>query len=167
MAKTNTGSGVNEPVRESIWEQNGFLGEEKSDFELSKRNYPEISLLYLNQAYLTVQKGEDKVYSDHVILGQISAAANSPDDMKTYECAENEVKLVAPFYNEQTGEVLGLRKSLGFINLRGDEEDAFFNYGFSKNKSKVLYAAQKMVTSKVFSGTVFKRHRNEMLKEKR
>ena len=167
MAKTNTGSGVNEPVREPIWEQNGFLGEEKSDFELSKRNYPEISSLYLNQAYLTVQKGEDKVYSDHVILGQISAAANSPDDMKTYECAENEVKLVAPFYNEQTGEVLGLRKSLGFINLRGDEEDAFFNYGFSKNKSKVLYAAQKMVTPKVFSGTVFKRHRNEMLKEKR
>ena len=43
---------------------------------------------------MTVRKGKNIIYDDHVILGQIIAAANSPDDTKNYECAENEVKIV-------------------------------------------------------------------------
>ena len=43
----------------------------------------------------------------------------------------------------------------------------FFNYAFSKDKSKVLYVAQKIVIPHVFSGNVFKQYQNEMLKDKR
>ena len=60
-----------------------FSGEEKSDFGLNKKSYLENYLFYLNKAYLIVQKYVNKLYADHVTLGQIIAAANSPDDTET------------------------------------------------------------------------------------
>ena len=77
------------------------------------------------------------------------------------------MKIVTPMYNEETGEFLGLKKSLAFINVWEDEEKTYFNHGFSNDKSKVLYASQKMLILNVFSGTVLKRYQNEMLKGKR
>lgn len=101
-----------------------------------------------------MQKVENIIYANHIILGQIITAANSPDDIEPYEHVENEVKLVRPLYNEQTGEFLGLRKSLAFINVLGEKEESF------KDKSKVLYVAQKIVIPHVFSGNVFKQYQN-------
>lgn len=93
---------------------------------MNKVDCPENYLFYLNQSYLNVQKGENIIYANHIIPGQIITAANSPDDIEPYQHVENEVKLVRPLYNEQTGEFLGLRKSLTFINVHGEEEESFF-----------------------------------------
>ena len=82
--------------------------EMKSDFGMNKVNYPENTLFYLNQAYLTVQKDKNLIYNNHIILGQIIPTANFPDDIENYEYTKNEVKLVRPLYNGQTGEFLGL-----------------------------------------------------------
>ena len=49
-----------------------------------------------------MQKGENIIYANHIIPGQIITAANSPDDIEPYQHVENEVKLVRPLYNEQT-----------------------------------------------------------------
>lgn len=95
--------------------------EMKSDFGMNKVNYPENTLFYLNQAYLTVQKDKNLIYNNHIILGQIIPTANFPDNIENYECTKNEVKLVRPLYNGQTGEFLGLRKSLAFINIRREK----------------------------------------------
>ena len=73
-----------------------------------------------------MQKGENIIYANHIIPGQIITAANSPDDIEPYQHVENEGKLVRPLYNEQTGEFLGLRKSLTFIKVHGEEEESFF-----------------------------------------
>ena len=34
-----------------------------------------------------------------------------------------------------------LKKTLGLINVRADEKEVFLNYGYDKEKSKILYAA--------------------------
>ena len=65
-------------------------------------------LFYLIQAYLTVQKGENVILAEYVILGQIIDAANSPFEIETYANAENGVKLAGTLYKEQNGEFLGL-----------------------------------------------------------
>ena len=63
--------------------------------------------------------------------------------MSTYILKENEVKMVGPKYNPKTGEFLGLYENVGFIVVRGSPEEVFFNYGYDKEKSKVLYAHHK------------------------
>ena len=93
---------------ESLHGQNGFFGEEKSVFGINKVKYLKNPLFYLIQAYLTVQKGENIIHAEHVILGQIIAAANSPYEIETYRNAENEVKLAGTLYKKPTGEFLGL-----------------------------------------------------------
>ena len=55
-----------------------------------------------------MQKGENIIHAEHVILGQIIAAANSPYEIETYRNAENEVKLAGTLYKKPTGEFLGL-----------------------------------------------------------
>ena len=84
-----------------------------------------------------MQRGKNIAYTDHVILGQIIVAENSPDDIGTYECVKNEVKLVRLCTTNRL------------------------------DKSKILYAVQKIVIPNVFFGIVFKRHQNEMLNKKR
>ena len=38
---------------------------------MEKVNFPENSLIYVNQAYLTIQKSKKIYYRDYYILGQI------------------------------------------------------------------------------------------------
>ena len=43
---------------ESVWRQYGFFDLRKSDYSIEKVNYSENTILYLNQAYLTVKKNQ-------------------------------------------------------------------------------------------------------------
>ena len=69
-------------------------------------NYPENTISYVNQAYLTVQKNKKIYYCDHYI-GQIVEACNPPENIDTYMCKDREVKIIRPCYNVNTGEFLG------------------------------------------------------------
>ena len=78
--------------------------------------------------------------------------------MSTYVLKENEVKIVRPKYNPETGEFLGLYETVRFIVVRGSPEEVFFNYGYDKEKSKVLYSHYRRRILNSFSGTIFNRH---------
>ena len=39
---------------ERVWKQAGFFGEIRTDYNMEKVNFPENSLIYTNQAYLTI-----------------------------------------------------------------------------------------------------------------
>ena len=63
-------------------ERKRFLGNQKSDFTITKVNFPENTSVYCNQGtILTLKAGEYAIYLDHVILGQIIAANISPPNL--------------------------------------------------------------------------------------
>ena len=68
---SNSGSSSSDICSEKSWSKGRFYKDERSDFGIEKVNYPENSLLYVNQGYLT----------NHFILGQVIPAANVPTDV--------------------------------------------------------------------------------------
>ena len=105
---------------------------------MEKLNYLENTILYLNQAYLTVTKNKNIYYCDFFVLGQTVEAANPPEDILAYVLNENKVKIIRLKYNAETGEFLGLYKTVGFMVVRGSPGEVFFNYGYDKEKPKVI-----------------------------
>ena len=48
---------------ESLWAKDGFFNEQRSELNLSKANFPENTLVYVNQARIsTVKAGEQAIY---------------------------------------------------------------------------------------------------------
>ena len=151
---------------EFIWSQHGFFGEQNIDLTIPKANFPELTLCYINQARVSlVKSGGRAIYCDNVILGQIMpmAALDPSIDLKTYEPNENEVVMYVPLYNVNTGLFRGLTHKLGLITVRGDEQERFFSYGYSKEKSKVLYCNMKTQLPNIFSSTCFTKHTQTLL----
>ena len=116
-------------------------------------NYLENTILYLNQAYVTVTKNKKVYYCDFFVLGQIV------EDISTYFVKENKVKMIRPKYNAETGEFLGLYETIGFMAVRGSPDEVFFNYGYDKDKFKVLYSHYRRRIPNSFCGTIFNRQR--------
>ena len=89
---------------EAIWKKNGFFSDQKGEFTISKNNFPENTLAYCNQGTIsTVKSGENAIYLDHVVLGQIIQVRNCPPDIENYGCGRNEVKFIMPDYNITNG----------------------------------------------------------------
>ena len=151
--------GSEEISAERVWRQYGFFDSGKSYYSMEKVNYPENTILYLNQAYLTVKENKTIYYRDFFVLGQIVEAANPPEDIATYVLKENKVKMIRPKSNAETGEFLGLYETVRFMVVRGSPDEVFFNYGYNKDKSKVLYLDYRRRIPNSFSGTIFNRHR--------
>ena len=121
---------------QKVWKNNAFFKDIKPELNLEKVNMPENALYYVNQSFLsTVNNGDIAMYNQNFILGQLIPAANQPKDIATYECNENEVKLLCCIYNLDSGEFKGIREQLAYIVLRGDKNEIFFSYGFEKSKS--------------------------------
>ena len=116
--------------------------------------------LHVNQSFLTVQKCQKMFHQDHYILCQITEAANIPTYIEIYECRPEEVKLFCPKDDSSTGEFLGLYKTIGLIIVRGDHNEAFFDYGYKKEKSKLLYSVQRKHIPNFLSGTLFDKFRD-------
>ena len=122
-----TGTGNKKSTdNEKIWNKPGFFGDQVADFTTNKVNFPENTLVYPNQGNITPVRRDLAVYLDYVILEQLIPAMNSPENIDEYECLPNEVKMVIPLYNADTGEFLGLEKRLASIMVRGDQNEAFF-----------------------------------------
>ena len=153
---------------ERVWRSDGYFRDVRPGLKLEKRNIPENCLLYNNQALLsTVKNGELAMYNHNFIIGQIIPAANQPDDISTYECAPNEVKLYTCIYDINTGEFKGIRESLAYIISRGDGEEVFLSYGCGAAKAKVLYASSKQKIPDAFSANCFNKHFSKIMNEKR
>ena len=58
-----------------VWKINCYFRDERSDLGLEKIKFPEITLAYFTQAYLTFKKGENISNCDYFTIVQIIAAA--------------------------------------------------------------------------------------------
>ena len=121
-----------ESSAERVWRQNGVFVDQRTDFTTVKANFPENTLVYVNNGSITPVKGGPAVYFDFVILAQILPIANPPPglDLDIYKFQGNETLIYTLLYNTENGLYRGLTKKLGCITLRGDANETFFSYGF-------------------------------------
>ena len=71
--------------------------------------------------------------------------------------------ICVPMYNTVTGLYYGLTKKLGVIILQGDAQECFFSYGYSKEKSALLYCSMKAPLPNTFCPTCFRKHKQLLL----
>ena len=132
---------------EKVWQESGFFGDHRSDLTIQKANFPENTLCYVNQGSVLIVKG-----GSQAIYLQLMPLAN-PDpsiNLETHVFQEHEALLYVPFYNKVTGLYGGLTKKLAHIILRGDDSERFYSYGFSKEKSALLYCTHKDPLPNIF-----------------
>ena len=81
-----------ESSTERVWRENDFFGDQKTDLTIVKANFPENTLVYVNNGSITPVKGGHAMYLDFVILAQILSVANpsSEINLDTYKFQENE-----------------------------------------------------------------------------
>lgn len=82
-----------------VWPSFGYFKEQVTDYSMEKVNFPENSLLYINQADATIQKGQKIFYGKHFILRQKIETANVPTDIKSYVHRPEEVKIYRLLYH--------------------------------------------------------------------
>ena len=70
-----------------------------------------------------------------------------------------------PVYNKATGLYGGLTKKLAYSTLRGDANERFFSFDYSKERSTSLYCTMKHPLASIFSCTAFKKHHGFLLDE--
>ena len=153
---------------EKVWQESGFFDERRGGLTISKANFPENTFVYASQAPVsTVKGGERAIYVEFVVLAQLIPIAN-PDpsiNLDTYEFKENETLLYMFVYNKATGLCSGLTKKLARITLRGEVNERFYSYGYSKENSSVLYCTMKHPLPNVFHCTTFKKRHGDLLNE--
>ena len=69
------------------------------------------------------------------------------------------MKIFRPCYDNVTGHFQGLYESLGYIMVRGEADEHFLGYGYSKQNSEMLHSFHKKCMPNSFSGTFFNRHK--------
>ena len=78
---------------------------------LSKVNFPEITLCYVNQGQVSLVKGgEQAIYLEYVVCSQIMPLANPSINLDIHKFEDNQVLLYVPIYNKSTGLYGGLKK---------------------------------------------------------
>ena len=142
-----------------LWRKNGFFSSQVCDFSLEKANLPESTIFYLNQVYLSYKDNKKLYYTDFFIAGQITALLNQPENLEEYTPQESEVKILRSKYDATSGNFLGLENCLAYLTVHGDFQEQFFDYGYSKENSKILYSTHKMKVPNSFSTTIFNRQR--------
>ena len=115
------------------WKNYGYFNQQACDFSIEKANLPEMSILYINQAYQSYKDNKKVYYYDYFIVGQVTPCLNPPEDLKIYECQPNEAKIYRPKYDTVSGEFLGLFQTLGYLTVWGDSGKCFLDYGCSKD----------------------------------
>ena len=115
-----------------VWPEHGYFKQQPCDFGMDKENFPENSIIYINQGYLTVKDNRKLNFAAYYLIGQINVCANPPEDIDNYVCQYREVKIYCPHYDPVKGNFLGLYKTLGYIVFRGDPEEHFLDYGYCK-----------------------------------
>ena len=135
-----------EKIKKSInlWENFGYFGTESCDFSIEKANLPENTIFYINQGYQFVKDGQNVYYNDVFIIAEIMLLAQQPKEIESYVLNDNEVKILRPRYDPISGEFLGIEYCVALVTVRNDPEEQFFDYGYHKENSKVLYSTRKL-----------------------
>ena len=60
---------------------------------------------------------------------------------------------------------VGLTRKLGHITLRSDVNERFYSFGYSKERSSLLYCVNKQPLPNIFHCTAFKQHHGFLLNE--
>ena len=153
---------------EKVWQESGSFDDHRSDLTIQKANFPENALCSVSQGSVSLLKGGGQViYLEFVVCGQLMPLAN-PDpsiNLETHVFQENEALLYVPVYNKATGLYGGLTKKLAHITLRGDDSKRFYSYGFSKEKSALLYCTHEDRLLNIFHCPAFKKHHGLLLDE--
>ena len=137
VVSTSESRNSGDTCSEKVWPSWGFVREKRSDFGMDKVNYPENTLLYINQAHLTTQKGESILYADHFISDQI-ISVNVLNNVENCKCWSDDVKIISPLCDVSTGDFKEFDEIIGFLSVRGDFDITFFNYGYNKERSMVV-----------------------------
>ena len=100
-----------------------FFKDQRTDLTIVKANFPENTLVYVNQGLISPVKYGYAIYLDFVIMAQIVPLANLPPEISldTHEFKDNEVLLFVSLYNTENGLYRGLTKIFARITLRGDK----------------------------------------------
>ena len=150
----------------AVWSGNGFFDEQRSDLIITKPNFPENTMVYVNQESISTVKGRHAIYLQFVILGQLMPVAN-PDlqiDLENHQFKDHETCLFLPIYNKATGMYGDLTKTLAHITLRGDIDERFYSYDYNnERKSALLYCVNRQPLPNIFHGTAFKQHHGFLL----
>ena len=144
---------------------NGFFDEQRSDLTITKPNFPENTMVHVNQESISTVKGGHAIYLQFVILGQLMPVAN-PDlqiDLENHQFKDHETCLFLPIYNKATGMYGGLTKTLAHITLRGDVDERFYSYDYNNEKSALLYCVNRQPLPNIFHCTAFKQHHGFLL----
>ena len=134
-AKFESGNGKNTT---NIWPKHRYFKQQPCDFGLDKENFPENSLIYIDQGYLKIKDNRKLFYADYYLIGQIHVCANLSESIESHVCEEREVNLYCPRYDVVTSKLLGWFETSGYIVVRRDPEEHFLDYGFSKENSEIL-----------------------------
>ena len=144
-----------------VWQESGFFDDHRSDLTIPKANFPENTLMYVNQGSVSLVKGGGQaIYLEFVVIGQLMPVAN-PDpsiNLETHVFQDNEALFYVPIYNKATGLYGGLTKKLAHNTIRGDANEKFFSHGYSKEKSTLLFCTMKHPLPNIFHCTAFKKH---------
>ena len=93
-----------ESSAECVWRQNGVFVDQRTDFTIVKANFPENTLVSMNNGSITPVKGGPAVYFDFVILAQILPIANPPGlDLDIYKFQGNKALIYTLLYNTENG----------------------------------------------------------------
>ena len=122
---------------------------------------PENTLFYENQGYQSYKDNKKVYYNDVFIIAQIMPLAHQPKDIESYELKNDEVKMLRPKYDPTNGEFLGIKYCVALITVKNDLDEQFFDYGYNKENSKLLYSIQKVKIPSSFKATCFGTHKNQ------
>ena len=125
------------------------------NFNLEKANMPENTLFYRNQGYQTYKDSKKCYYNNIYIIAEIMPLAHQPKDIDSYDCKEDEVKILRTIYDLETGKFLRLEYCVALITVKNGSDEQFFDYGYVKSDSKVLYSTRKSKIPSSFKATSF------------
>ena len=161
MSLSTTKKDEKKPTSVTMWKNNGLFSDECCDFSLEKANLTENILFYVNQGYQTYKDGKKCYYNDIYIVAQIMPLAHQRKDIESYDCNEDEVKILRTKYDPNTGKFLGIEYCVALITVKNNPEEQFFDYGYVKSNSKMLYSTRKSKIPSSFKATAFGTHKNQ------
>ena len=148
-----------------VWSRNRFFMGDCNNFKVVKANMPENMIFYVNQAFTTTKERKKFHYNDIYVIGQLMPLAlqAQPDNIDSYVCAHNEVKILRALYDLKASKFQGIKQCVAAITVRGDDSAQFFDYGYDeKNYTTRLYSVQKTKTLSSFRSTCFSFQKNRI-----
>ena len=136
-----------------------FFGTESCDFSIEKANMSGNTLFYVNQGYQSYKDHKKVYHNDLYIIAQILPLSIQPKDIESYELKDDEVKILRTRHDPISGEFLGIEYRVALVTVKNDPEEQFFEYGYNKDNSELLYSTKKLKIPSSFKGTAFGVHK--------